>query len=496
MTSPPTAQQTDNLVAALIDALGADSVLTDAADRERFLVEERGLFRGEARIVLCPRDTEALAKAIGICNGVGAGIVPQGGNTGLVGGSVTRPDEVLVSLHRMNRICDVDPVNFTITLEAGVILADAQAAADEAGCLFPLSLGAEGSCTIGGNIASNAGGVGVLKYGNTRDLVLGLEVVLPDGRVWNGMRALYKDNSGYSLKNLFIGSEGSLGIVTKAVLKLFPQHEQSRTAFCALGSPSDALKLLSLARRRSGDCVTAFELMSAFTLSIVCDYADGSHPLESKAPWYALIELSSARRGSDLREVFDQLMEEAFEAGLISDAVIAESLEQAHRLWQLRESVPEAQKRAGGSMKHDISVPVSKVPDFITMTAAAVAAYMPDINFCTFGHVGDGNIHYNMTQPSRMTKSEFLSHWPKVSEIVYPIAINMGGSISAEHGIGLLKAEEMNSYRNPVESELMRRLKQAFDPTDIMNPGKMLSNGAVMSGWRPFGKVISGDGEA
>ena len=469
-----TTTSTDALASRLAEALGADAVLTDTAARERYLVEERGLFRGEANIVLCPHDTASLGRAVSICAAEGVAIVPQGGNTGLVGGSVTRTDEVLVSLHRMNRILDVDPVNFTVTVEAGAILADVQNAAAKSGCLFPLSLGAEGSCTIGGNIASNAGGVGVLKYGNTRDLVLGMEVVLPDGRVWDGMRALYKDNSGYSLKNLYIGSEGSLGIVTRAVLKLFPKHEQSHTAFCALKSPEDALKLLSLARRRSGDCVVAFELMSDFTLGIVCDHAGGKHPLESPAPWYALIEMASARRGDDLSEVFDTLMEEAFEDGLISDAVIAASLDQAHRLWQLRESVPEAQKRAGGSMKHDISVPVSKVPDFITTASAAVAEYMPDINFCTFGHVGDGNVHYNMTQPDRMTRQEFLSHWPAVSAIVYPIAIAMGGSISAEHGLGLLKAEEMVEYRGEVETDLMRRVKSALDPDNQMNRGKLL----------------------
>ncbi|MFD0610652.1 FAD-binding oxidoreductase [Bradyrhizobium sp. GCM10027634] len=389
-----------------------------------------------------------------------------------VGGSVTRHGEVLVSLSRMNRIREVDSVNFTITVEAGAILADIQAVANGAGCLFPLSLGAEGSCTIGGNIASNAGGVGVLRYGNTRDLTLGLEVVLPDGQVWNGMRPLLKDNSGYSLKNLFIGSEGSLGIVTAAVMKLHPRPSQVETAYCALPSVDAALALLALTRRRSGDVVSAFELMSDFALSIVTRHAGGHAPFSGPSPWYALVELSTSREGDDLRGLFEAILEEAFSEGLVSDAVVAASTEQAKQLWRLRESIPEAQKRAGESIKHDISVPVSKIPAFIAEAGAAVEAYMPGIRLCTFGHVGDGNVHFNFTQPEGMDKQRFLSCWHAVNDIVHPITTQMSGSISAEHGIGLLKAEEIVRYRSPVENRLMRAIKAAVDPANRMNPGK------------------------
>jgi D-lactate dehydrogenase (cytochrome) len=424
--------------------------------------------------VLAPATTEELSAAVKICAAAGVPMVPQGGNTGLVGGAVARAGEVLVSMTRMNRIREVDPLNYTITAEAGVVLADLQRAAADAGCLFPLSLGAEGSCTIGGNIASNAGGVGVLKYGNTRELTLGLEVVLPDGQVWNGMRPLWKDNSGYSLKNIFIGSEGSLGFVTAAVMKLFPAPAESRTAFCALPSVEAALDLLSLARRRSGDQVTAFELLSAFSCGIVCKHAGGIFPLANGAPWYALIELSSSRSDSDLRDVFDGMLGDAFARGLVQDAVVAESLDQQERLWHLRERVPEAQKKAGGSIKHDVSVPVSRVPEFIERASAAVKDYMPGIRVCAFGHVGDGNIHYNLTQPDGMEKEAFLKHWGAVNGVVYPIVRELDGSISAEHGIGLLKVEEIKSYRSNVEEELNRRVKTALDPAGLMNPGKFV----------------------
>ncbi|MBO0906182.1 FAD-binding oxidoreductase [Jiella sonneratiae] len=472
-----------DLAIRLEQAVGARAILTEAGERERYLVEERGLFRGEAGIVIVPESAADLAKAVEICAAAGVGMVPQGGNTGLVGGSVTTEAEVLVSFRRMNRIRAVDPTNFTITVEAGAILADVQAAAAERGCFFPLSLGAEGSCTIGGNIASNAGGIGVLKYGNTRDLTLGLEVVLPDGRIWDGMRPLHKDNSGYSLKNLFVGSEGSLGFVTAAVMKLFPRREQIQTAYCALPSTKAALELLALARRRSGDEVTAFELMSEFSLSIVCAHAGGQRPLADPSPWYALIELSTSRPGEDLRPTFEGLLEEAFETGLVTDAVVAETIDQGQRLWRLREGIPEAQKRAGGSIKHDISVPVSAVPTFIAEASRAVEAYMPGIHVCAFGHVGDGNVHYNLTQPDGMDKAAFLAHWDAVNHIVHEIATGLNGSISAEHGVGLLKVEEIDRYRSAVEQSLMRSIKTALDPRAVMNPGKTVALG-ISSGAR------------
>lgn len=464
----------DGLVARLGAVLDRAGLITEAGDRAVYLVEERSLFESRAEVVVAPRTSAELSAVVRLCAAAGVPLVPQGGATGLVGGAVAGTGDILVSLKRMNAIREVDPVNFTLTAEAGCILADLQVAAREAGCLFPLSLGAEGSCTIGGNIASNAGGVGVLKYGNTRELTLGLEVVLADGRIWNGMRPLYKDNSGYSLKNLFIGSEGTLGIITAAVLKMFPRPVQKETAFCALGSPDDALELLSLARRLSGDAVSAFELMSDFSLDIVCRHAGGRRPYETEAPWHALIELSTSRPGNDLRACFEAVLEKSFARGLLRDGVVAESEEQAVRLWRLREATPEAQKRAGGSIKHDISVPVSRVPDFIARASAAVKKRMPGIHVCAFGHVGDGNVHYNLTQPDHMEKAAFLAHWDEMNEIVHDIVRDIGGSISAEHGVGLLKLGVLAEFRSPVENELMASLKRAVDPRNLMNPGKLV----------------------
>lgn len=466
----------ESVVERLSAALPQACLLTDPATLERHLVEERGKFRGKARMVLAPASTEELARAVAICAEAKVALVPQGGNTGLVGGAVSGEGEIVVSLHRMNRILAVDPVNYSMTVEAGVILASIQDAARDAGCLFPLSLGAEGSCTIGGNIASNAGGVGVLKYGNTRELVLGLEVVLPDGRIWNGMRPVLKDNTGYSLKNLFVGSEGTLGIVTKAILKLFPAPQQKATAFCALNAVPDALAVLSLARKTSGDSVTAFELMSRFSLELLDRHLGLPAPLEGEYPWYALIEMSTSRPGNDLRETFETMLGEAFEQGLVQDAVLPDSLDQAARLWRMRESIPEAQKHEGGSIKHDISVPVSSIPEFIERAGAAVLARLPGTRICAFGHVGDGNVHYNLTQPEGMDKLEFLALWDEMNGIVHAIAAELNGSISAEHGIGLLKVEEVEHFRSAAEHDLMLAIKRAIDPAGIMNPGKLVAD--------------------
>jgi D-lactate dehydrogenase (cytochrome) len=457
--------------------LGPAFVLTDPDLCEPFLIEERGHFRSRTAIVLTPGSMAELSRTVALCAAEGVPMVPIGGNTGLVGGAVAQEGEVLVSLKRMNRILAIDPVNYTMTVEAGCILADIQSAAAEAGCLFPLSLGAEGSCTIGGNIASNAGGTGVLKYGNTRDLVMGLEVVLPDGQVWDGLRPLIKDNSGYSLKNLFVGSEGSLGFVTRAVLKLFPRPMQQETALCALASVDKVLALLSLARRQSGDAVTLFEMMARFPLEIVCRHAGGRDPFEHPYPWYALIQLGTPRPGSDLRAQFEEVIETAWEQGLIADAVIAESLAQTQALTQLREKIPEAQKRAGGSIKHDISVPVARFPDFVTEASAAVLALMPDANVCAFGHVGDGNVHFNITQPEGADRAAFLARWSEVNAAVHGVAASMQGAISAEHGVGLLKRDELEAFRAPVETQMMRAIKVAFDPRDLMNRGKLITSG-------------------
>ncbi|PMR78771.1 FAD-binding oxidoreductase [Billgrantia endophytica] len=461
---------------ALAHVCSKNTLITDSDSMQRFLIEERSLFTSNAEIVVAPSTAQEVSRIISLCAQWEVPVVPQGGNTGLVGGTVAGRGEVLMSLQKLNRILEVDAENFTITVEAGCILADVQKAASDVGCFFPLSLGAEGSCTIGGNIASNAGGIGVLKYGNTRELTLGLEVILSDGRIWNGMRPLYKDNTGYSLKNLFIGSEGSLGIVTKAILKLYPAHIQRKKAFCALNSPRDALTLLALARKRSGDDVTAFELMSRFSLEIVTKHTDNNEPFSESYPWYALIEFSTSRTGNDLELLFEAFAEEAFETGLILDAVVAQSVDQEQRLAALRESIPEAQKKAGGSIKHDVSVPVSKVPDLIEKASAAVLALIPDAKICAFGHVGDGNVHFNVTQPDGADRKVFLERWDDVNAVVYEATTQLGGSISAEHGIGLLKVYEINHYRDPVEGELMRTIKAALDPYNIMNPGKLVAS--------------------
>lgn len=459
----------------LITELGRKCVVTEPAAQQPFLIEERGHFTSDAEIILLPKTTEELSHAVRLCAAAGVPMVPQGGNTGLVGGAVAHRGEVLISLKRMDRVLAIDPVNYTITVEGGSILANIQAAAEAAGCLFPLSLGAEGSCTIGGNIATNAGGVGVLKYGNARELTMGVEIVLADGRIWNGLRPLVKDNSGFSLKNLFIGSEGSIGFITKAVLKLFPPLHQQETALCALNSVDDVLALLSLARRLSGDAVTMFEMIGRFPLEIVCKHAGGRDPFETTYPWYALIQLGTPRPGKDLRSQFESIVETAFRVGLIADAVVAESIAQNQRLMQLREKIPEAQKRAGASIKHDISVPVAKFPEFVTRASAAVLAFMPDAHVCAFGHVGDGNVHFNITQPDLMKKSEFLDLWGEVNARVHTVAGELQGAISAEHGVGLLKRDELRTFRSPIENELMCRIKKALDPQDLLNRGKFLN---------------------
>ena len=343
------------------------------------------------------------------------------------------------------------------------------------GCLFPLSLGAQGSCQVGGNLASNAGGINVLRYGNARDLVLGVEVVLADGQVWNGLRALHKDNTGYDLKHLFIGSEGTLGIITAAVLKLFPRLRDRQVAFCALPGARQVPALLALARSASDDALTAFELIGAPALAFALDYSGGSNPVATPAPYYALVELGTTREAGELRATLEALLETALEQGLITDAALAGSTQQADAMWRLREAIPEAQKREGGSIKHDISVPVASVPQFLERADAAVAAVLPGVRVCAFGHAGDGNVHYNLSQPVGMDREAFLGRWGEMNRVVHDIVAELGGSISAEHGIGLLKAAELARYKDPVEIDLMRRVRAALDPAGTMNPGKMLA---------------------
>jgi D-lactate dehydrogenase (cytochrome) len=457
-----------------LSALVGPANLLTGADMAPYLGEERALFRGSALAVIRPGSTEEVAACVRVLAAARVAIVPQGGNTGLCGGAVPEGDAVVVSTERLNRIRAVDPVNFTLIAEAGCVLASLQQAADDSGCLFPLSLGAEGSCRIGGNLSTNAGGVAVLRYGNTRDLVLGLEVVLPDGRVWNGLRSLRKDNTGYDLKHLFVGAEGTLGIITAAVLKLFPKPREQATALVAIPSPASALRILAAARQASGDAVTACELVPRIGLEIGLAHVPGVRdPFDRPHPWYLLVELSSSRPGG-LREALEEVLADALEDGTASDAVLAESGDQRKALWKIRESIPGAQKKEGGSIKHDVAVATSRVPEFLDRATSAVEHALPGVRVVAFGHIGDGNIHFNLTQPAGADKRAFLDQWRRMNRIVHDIVADMGGSVSAEHGIGRLKIDEMARYKSGVELDLMKRVKAALDPDGIMNPGKVL----------------------
>jgi FAD/FMN-containing dehydrogenase len=467
----PSAPLLDSLAARL----GATHVITDPGQMAGYLVEARQLYRGTALAVVRPANTEEVAFVVGECAKAGVAVVPQGGNTGLVGGGVPFGGVVL-SLARLDRIRELDPVNSTMSVEAGCILQNVRAAAGEADLLFPLWLPSEGSCRIGGNLATNAGGANVLRYGNTRDLVLGLEVVLADGRVWNGLKGLRKDNSGYDLKNLFVGSEGTLGIITAAVLKLVPKPRAKATAFIGCASARRALEIFARLRQREDDTLTAFELMPAFALAMVLRWGRGTvRPLAGEHACYALIELSSPDAEADLQARLEHVLGEAIEDGLVEDATIGASEAQNQALWRLRETLSEVQGNEGGSIKHDVSVPVSRVADFIEAAEAACEAAMPGIRPCAFGHVGDGNIHFNLSQPVGMDKAAYLAEWRTFNRIVHDLVAAMDGSISAEHGIGLIKRDELLHYKDPVALDLMRTLKRALDPHGILNPGKVLA---------------------
>jgi FAD/FMN-containing dehydrogenase len=433
------------------------------------LTEWRNRFVGKTPLLLKPANTAEVAAIVRVCADAEVGIVPQGGNTGLVGGQIPRPEgsDLLLSMSRMNKIRGVDAVNNTMVVEAGCTLAAAQAAAADVDRLLPLSLAAEGTSQVGGNLSTNAGGIHVLRYGNARDAALGLEVVTPDGAIWDGLRALRKDNTGYDLKHLFIGAEGTLGIITAAVLKLFPRPRQVETILASTSDPDAVLKLLALARDLTGDAVLAFEMFSRFALELVTRYVPGtSDPLAAPSPWYVLTDLTVPRADAEA------FLAEAFARGLVSDAVLAGSAAQAKALWKLRESISESQKPEGGSIKHDISVPVSRIPSFMRQALAAAEKLIPGIRPVPFGHVGDGNLHFNFTQPVGMDKQAYLAQWEALNRVVHDIVMAHGGSISAEHGIGVLKREEARHYKSAVELDLLRRIKQAFDPKGIMNPGK------------------------
>ena len=465
---------TESFLAAIRDAVGAKGWYEDPADMEPYVIEERGMFRGNCSMVVRPDSTEATAAVVRLCAEAGVPVVPLGGNTGLVGGGVA-DGGIILSTERLNRIRVIDPLNHTITVESGVILAAVQKAARNVGTQFPLSLGAEGSCRIGGNLSTNAGGKGVLRFGNARDLVLGLEVVLPDGRVWDGLRGLRKDNTGYDLKHLFVGAEGTLGIITAAVLKLFPLPRSRETAMAGTTDPTSVLDLFSRARSHCGDTLTAFEMMPRIGMEFgVRHTAGGVDPFDGPHPYYAIIELTGPQAGNELREVLEAVLEAALEDGLINDAVIASSEAQAEDLWRIRENLHESQKHEGGSIKHDISVPVSRVPEFIERASEIVEKDTPGIRIVGFGHVGDGNIHFNLSQPVGADKGAFLARWGHINRLVHDVACEMGGSFSAEHGVGMMKREELRRRKPKVEVELMTRIKAALDPGNIMNPGKLL----------------------
>lgn len=466
------------LAEKLAAILGDGGLLTDAEAMAPYVREWRGHFASAAMAVARPADTQAVARTVAACAQAGVAMIPQGGNTGLVGGSVARPDQIIVSLERMTAVRAVDTDNDSITVEAGCILADVQAAAAAAGRLFPLSLAAEGSCRIGGNLATNAGGVNVLHYGNTRDLTLGLEVVLADGRVWQNLRGLRKDNAGLDLAQWFIGSEGALGIITAAVCKLFAPPVQLETAFIAVADPAAAVGLLRQLRADSGDHVIACELLPAFALDLVCRHIPGCrNPLEGDHPWYLLAELASPAGGTWLREGLERCLQRGLETASVRDAAIAADLAQRRALWRLRESIPEAQSREGASIKHDISVPVSAIPALLDEATAAIRQAVPGVRVCAFGHVGDGNLHFNLSQPRAGDGKAFLATTGQCKRIVHDLVAAMGGSIAAEHGIGRLKPAELLRYKPQVEMDLMRRIKDALDPQGLLNPGALLGTG-------------------
>lgn len=463
--------------------VGERGLITGEADKHPYLTDWRENYLGQALAIVRPASTDEVSRVVRLCAAEKVSIVPQGGNTGMSGGATPREDarEIVLSLTRMNRILEVDEVGYTMTVEAGVVLKTIQDKAAEHDRLFPLSLGAEGSCTIGGNLSTNAGGVQVLHYGNARQLVLGLEVVLPSGEIWNGMRALKKDNTGYDLRDLYLGAEGTLGIITRAILKLWPKPKDHATSWSAVPSPQAAVELLSAAYAASEDNVTSCELMGRFGIDLVLQHIPGtSDPLAGKHDWYVLMEWASTRphrEGANqqaLREKMEAYLGEAMEKGLVLDAVVAQTEAQSRALWTLRENHTEASKREGPSIKFDISVAVSKIPHFMSEGLAAMRKALPDCRPLPFGHVGDGNLHFNCQAPAGWSKPQFMAHEHAISSAIYDLVVSYGGSISAEHGIGRIKLDELAHYRSKTELEIMRTLKRALDPQNLMNPGKVI----------------------
>ena len=473
LNQPTVPPLSPDLIAKFRAIVGERQALTAAGDVAPYVTEERNLFHGRTPLVLRPGSTAEVAAICRLASEHGIALVPQGGNTGLVGGQTPHNGEVVVSLKRLDKIREVDTASNTMTCEAGVVLQVAQQRAAEVDRLFPLSLGAEGSCTIGGNLSTNAGGTAALAYGVAREMALGLEVVLADGRVLNALSKLKKDNTGYDLRNLFIGAEGTLGIITAATLKLFPKPRAIETAFVGLKSPARALKLLSIAQAEAAGGLTSFELMAEIALDFSVKHGIGVRdPLSERHDWYVLMELSSPRE--DARATLEAILEKGLEDGIVDDAVLADSLSQRQDFWKLRDEMSAAQKPEGGSIKHDISVPVAAVPEFIAEANAAVVKLIAGARPVPFGHLGDGNLHYNVSQPVGSDTADFMARWHEVNAVVFEIVLRMGGSISAEHGIGVLKRDELPEVKDKTAIELMRAFKALLDPLGIMNPGKVL----------------------
>ena len=473
----PDAGLSDEIVAAFQAIVGPEHALSDPDQQTPYLNEWRGQYTGVSPLIVRPGTVEEVSKCLALANANGIPIVPQAGNTGLVGGQTPHRTntEVVLTVERLKRVRDVDPAGNTLTVDAGVTLLECQQAAEGAGRLFPLSLPSEGSCRIGGNIATNAGGVGVLAYGNTRQLVMGLEVVLADGRVMSDLNTLKKNNTGYDLKNLFIGSEGTLGIITGAVLRLFPLPAEQATAMVALPELSNAIDLLGRLQQRVGNALTAFEFIPRLMIELDCRHIKGARdPFSSAHPWYVLVELSGWKTDGTTQELLESVLMEAADEGLLLDAVVAGSVQQSKDLWVLREGISEAQKPEGGNIKHDISVPIRLIPEFVAKADARVAEIAPTARPIALGHFGDGNVHYNIIQPVGADKAAYLALGPKISEAVYDVVGELGGSISAEHGIGRIKREKLVEVKDPVAMSVMRDLKRLFDPNGILNPGKVL----------------------
>ncbi len=472
--SKPPAMIEAALLARFAAIVGDKYAITDPQAQAPYLVEMRDLFRGHSPMVLRPGTVAEVSAILKLANDTATPIVPQGGNTGLVGGQIPHHNEIVLSLNRLDRIREIDPTSNTITCEAGVTLQRAREAAAAVDRLYPQLLPSEGTCTIGGNLSTNAGGTAAIAHGVARSHALGLEVVLADGRVLNDLNKLKKDNTGYDLKNLFIGAEGTLGVITAAVLRLVPRPRSVETAFAGVASAQAALQLLGIAAERSAGLVTSFEIMTRRGIELVLEHAAGCRdPLSAPHAWYVLIELSSQQR-EGLRLLLEEILEQGMEAGLVSDAAIVESIEQAKAFWRIREMFGEVQRYAGGSIKHDVSVPVAAVPAFIAEANAAVTALIPGARPLPFGHLGDGNIHYNVNQPLGADKDEFLRRWDEVNAVVFAVVKKYGGSISAEHGIGVMKRDLLPLVKDPVALDLMRSLKRMLDPKNILNPGKVL----------------------